>query len=391
MARLDSMLAVLLLARSPQVARPECSENSSIPYVEKWSASGLNFFDQFWFEQEDFNHGATHYLNRLDALRLGVAQPSHDHAVLRAGPRSQWNLKRTSAKIYSKPSWHYFLAAVRFTHVPYGCGVWPAFWTTTPTEIATWPNGGELDILEYANDLPSQTSFHTGERNPCHLSAEEVAPAGCPAMPDLNNMNYNCNTSYPSTLGCAPNRLPTLPGALWAQKPGVMAFEWTASFVKIFYIPEDELANVGLDGEARGTPQPDTWDDYLLSYYPFAASERRRPGSCRNPAEVMLPQQLVFNIAFCGDWAGKVWDQSPSCNNRVGPAFPDECSIVDPLAPLPEGVTIADDCCTKYVWDEEGAYGTDQAFEATAFWNFTWVKVWQDGRGRYLRGQPLSV
>ena len=55
-----------------------------------------------------------------------------------------------------------------------GCGVWPAWWTHCHTEGVIWPNGGELDILEHAGDLPGKVSFHTGAANDCPKTAENV-------------------------------------------------------------------------------------------------------------------------------------------------------------------------------------------------------------------------
>ena len=50
-------------------------------------------------------------------------------------------------------------------------------------------------------------------------------------------------------------------------------------------------------------PRPDTWDQWIISYYPFAASEAHAPGTCPDPANVMGTQHLILNIGLCGDWA----------------------------------------------------------------------------------------
>lgn len=62
-------------------------------------------------------------------------------------------MKRMSAKVETKKKWRYFLMAMRYEAVPWGCGVWPALWMLSPD--AEWPKGGEVDILEYANDIGS--------------------------------------------------------------------------------------------------------------------------------------------------------------------------------------------------------------------------------------------
>ena len=61
---------------------------------------------------------------------------------------------------------------------------------------------------------------------------------------------------------------------------------------QISHIPEEEIPS-DLDADS---PQPDEWDKYLLSYYPFAASEAARPGECPEPETLLNPQVLVLNM-----------------------------------------------------------------------------------------------
>lgn len=346
---------------------PECVEHPGIPYKLRWSAQGRGFFDAFDFLTTDFNNGATQFVGRQEAAKLRVAEAFDTHAILRAGPRSPRRFKRASAKIVSKRSWTYFLATIKLTHVPWGCGVWPALWTNAPA--ARWPEGGELDIIEHVHDSVGQTSLHTGRNNRCKLQPGLLLKPGCPPMPDLNNMGYDCYTSYPKSLGCAANALPVYNGLMWALNPSVVAVEWTPSYIKVFRIPEGELP-ADLAGD---DPKPDGWDKWIIAYYPLAASERLNPGSCPRPEKVLQPQQLVLNIGFCGDWASKVWDLAGSCVNRVGPRYPEECRPVDPLHESDPG----HDCCTQFIWDEDGSYGTEDYLRTNAFFNISWAKVYQ--------------
>mmetsp|Transcript_26694 Transcript_26694/g.76934 ORF Transcript_26694/g.76934 Transcript_26694/m.76934 type:complete len:205 (+) Transcript_26694:31-645(+) len=203
-------------------------------------------------------------------------------------------------------------------------------------------------------------------------------------MPDANaggnaGEQYNCYTEYCDTchsLGCAPNVQPLLTGQEWANRPGVIAMERTAEFAKIFFIPDGEIPQ----DVWEDTPRPSGWDKWLIAYYPFAAS----PG-CPNPDDIMAEQHFILGIAFCGDWASKVWGLSGRCVG-MGPTFnatatdyklpiapeQQQCRSVDPLAEHAP----AEDCCTQFVADENGAFGADEHLRQSAFFDMSWFKVY---------------
>jgi hypothetical protein len=71
-----------------------------------------------------------------------------------------YNDKRNTIKILSTD--YYAVGSVWVLdakHVPYGCSVWPAFWSYG---TGTWPEGGEIDTLEGVNNqVSSQMALHT--------------------------------------------------------------------------------------------------------------------------------------------------------------------------------------------------------------------------------------
>ena len=355
-----------------------CMANGGLPYHLDTSMQGDDFFDHWIFSQADHNWGAAWYVDRAAAESESIAEAHQDHAIVRVGAAAyksysgDWDSeagyyvpgtagwKRRSARLQSNQSWTYFLLAVHLTHVPVGCGIWPALWTHSHDySRGPWPNSGELDILEYGNNLGGKVSLHVGEANQCTLAPEAVNVCAAEGFTfaDLNQGSANicwddcetaadgvcddggpnaagtcewghdssdcgcrslssaeygvCYTDYsaaeeflPMELGCAPMKNGMqLTGDSWNhQLPGVLAAEWTADFVKVFYIPDAQLP----DDLKNDAPEPDTWDQWVISYYPFSASEAARPGTCPNPESVMGAQHLILNIGLCGDWAVRI-------------------------------------------------------------------------------------
>ena len=244
--------------------------------------------------------------------------------------------------------------------------MWPALWANGAS--GNWPTDGELDILEYWNDAKSEVSFHTPESavNGCKLDKAALTKPGCPQFEDVNNkfmpwQRYDCQTDYskfPPHLGCAPtsDSHPRYTGKQYADNPGIIAAEWTRGFIKVFYIPEAQVPKNLVEGNS---PQPDMWDKFIISYYPFAASERAHPGSCNLTGSALAsPQSFILNIELCGD--------------RGSLEFPFGCNGVS--ACRNKKVAGSGDCCYEYMTDDAKSA---ESLAAQAFFNISWIKVWQ--------------
>lgn len=136
-------------------------------YSLDWRAEGTSFFDDFNFLTHDGNHGASHFLGSFqEAQAAGVAEAAASHAVLRAGSKSPQQFKRETAKIGTKKAWTHFLAMLKFSHVPHGCGVWPAFFTLGEGQCWVRLGGSAQGDLCRGSIRASRTAElgHTGSR-----------------------------------------------------------------------------------------------------------------------------------------------------------------------------------------------------------------------------------
>ncbi|CAE8605662.1 unnamed protein product, partial [Polarella glacialis] len=338
------------------------SENSCFAapksYGLAFKAQGSSFFDDFTFMTVDETHGANRYLTKEEALKTGVVETSEEHGtILRVGdvePSTAPNgtFKRQSVNLHSNHAWkpsEGMLVVMKYNHVPYGAGVWPAFWLMN-SDIP-WPQGGEFDILEYANDDVSKVTFHT--HRDCMLDQHKVEqcmqgkPIGVPGP-------SNCNTNYTENrLGCMPRQVQRS-GEWFAKNPGVMAAAWDAESVTVYHIPNAEIpADLSSD-----TPKPETWGRFVLAYVPF---DRH---SC---ADIAKPQEIVLNIALCGDWAGGAWLRSPTARLT---GYTTGCIATRHrlLSGNPAG-----DCCSKFV--TSNTHDVNGYMKHQAYFSIDYMKV----------------
>ena len=115
-----------------------------------------------------------------------------------------------------------------------GCGTWPAWWLVG----SNWPDNGEIDIIEGVNtQTADQTTLHTSFG--CDQSTEGSPFTGHWAS-GINKLATNCWINAPgqdTNQGCSIiSGDPASFGTPFnAKEGGVVALEWTGSFIRAFY------------------------------------------------------------------------------------------------------------------------------------------------------------
>jgi hypothetical protein len=189
--------------------------------------------------------------------------------------------------------------------LPNGCATWPAWWLTGPS----WPNNGEIDVLEYCNTQSIDlTSLHTSTG--CSQANEDKSlfTGTWSTGSDGKTLATNCSGDAPnqySGQGCGIRGTTTAVGYDFnKQKGGVYAVEWVLDeFIRMFYFPRSKIPG-DLIADA---PQPDTWG---LPYARFSLL----PNDC--PSSHFKNNQILFTNTFCGNWAGG-GDFSKKCSSSI--------------------------------------------------------------------------
>lgn len=332
-------------------------------YKLNWQAEGSDFFTNWTFVTEDMVHGAQHFVSKEEARQKGIISTSGSDAFLKIGglrypSRPGEAYKRFAPHIRTNTAWdpkESFVVAMKFKHVPEGCGIWPGFWTVSSDEL--WPKGGELDILEYPNQDANKVTFHLDEH--CQLDSRKIDQ--CAPHGHGGSGSMDCYTSYfKNAFGCRPKQRQHT-GAEWARTPGVLAAEWTSEQITVFFFPD---AHIPAD-LASNNPKPDTWSHkYVISYMPFK-------GACNSIGF----QEIVLNIQLCGDAAGSGWERS-ACAYKT--------AMAKATGGCVDGLSQPRDCCTQYVT----SLMQDSYMRQQAFFQINYIKVFTPSGGG---GKPSST
>jgi hypothetical protein len=170
-------------------------------------------------------------------------------------------------------------------------------------------------------------TLHTGPN--CQVGSDTSQFAGEVTTPDCDvkapNQDKNAGCSIKSRSKASYGE------GLNAAGGGVYATQWTDDHISVFFFPRESIpADVLGD-----SPDPSGWGMPAAKFM----------GGC-DISRMFKQQQIVFNTAFCGDWAGNAWDSSETCKQK---------------APT----------CDEYVRDNPEAF-------AEAHWTINALKVYKD-------------
>ena len=249
---------------------------------------------------------------------------------------------RASVRISSKKTFNKGLFIADISHMPVGCGTWPAFWLLGS---GTWPAGGEIDIIEGVNDAnTNQMTLHTN-------AGCSVSNPGSLATPNTTNCDSNA-PGQKTNAGCAyMSHDPTSYGTEFNSiGGGVYATEWTSASISIWYFPRNKIpADI-----TSNAPDTSKWG-MPMSHFGGG------PNLC-NIDQHFQNMQIIFDTTFCGQWAGDpgVWKSSAACSAK---------------APT----------CEAYVQQNPGDF-------KDAFWAVNSVKVFQmQGAKMMKRGERMAL
>lgn len=334
------------------------------------------FFEAFdFFTGEDPTRGFVQYQSLESAISKGLVGYLDDTETVFMGVnyKDKQEKGRDSVRLESKKTWNQGLFIAEIHHMPINeCGVWPAYWFLGSDDQGkyNWPQEGEIDVLEGVNDYATNTvTLHTVAG--CTIDDTTQLAAGSNDAPTFtgNLSTSNCDVKaegQPKNMGCSIKALPAVSEAQMAagdsseqvELPsygeafnkvggGIYATEWTSTSISVWFIPRNSpIYNEYFAGNATSSPDPSKWGTPLAHF----------SGSGCDYVERFKNLKMIWNVSFCGEWAGEDKEWSRSCAAKTGAAT-----------------------CHEYVRDNP------EKFEE-AYWEVAGVKWYQRNQASSKRG-----
>lgn len=291
-----------------------CTLVSAASWTSTATLTGNDFYSAFdWFTAHDPTNGQVAYQSLGDAQNQQLSYVnSAGSFVMAVSTVPTVSSLRNSVRISSKTAYSDGVYVLNVTHVPTGCAVWPAFWTVTQ-DLGSWPAGGEIDIMESANDQykDNLVSLHT--KSGCTIPSSIASQSG-------TVQNTNCSAYADGNAGCGTltdhTSNPTWGSAMNSAGGGVIAMERAfgtgGEGIRTWYFPNSAPDSLPSDLRwGSSVVNPDGWGT-PNAHFPVS--------SCYAD---FGPHSITFDITLCGDWAGNTYgaagctSQFSSCSDQV--------------------------------------------------------------------------
>ncbi|KAK5083817.1 hypothetical protein LTR05_006323 [Lithohypha guttulata] len=376
-----TLLSLIALSSTVPLTTAFVPIPSSTIYSLSYDYSGQNFFNNFqFFSDADPTKGHVDYVDMATANSLGLAgflksldtnATANSTGPIYLGVDYTTNIAnstdwrgRKSVRVSSVQKFNQALIIADVLHMPAPvCGTWPAYWLLGSGAI--WPEAGEIDILENVNDatfnkytLHTSTGIvaanHTGTGMKGRLSI-----SNCDVNAPGQDKNVGCSTFEAAGIKSYGDALNDNNGGVYATLIDELGIRmW---FFERSAIPADITAgrpsppHHSQPTRLKGNETSATilnMNTGVLTNSTWGLPNARFDSPDNGPGAIQKhfrDMQIIINTAFCGDWAGSVWDNNPTCKS---------------LAPT----------CKEYV------SAHPEAFE-DVYWAFNGIRVYEPVRG----------
>ena len=263
------------------------SSSASGAYTVEDDYSPSNFASMFdYFTDVDPTSGYVNYISQSAAQSEGLFHANSNSVFIGVDAKNVATGRgRDSVRISSKKSYNHGLIILDLAHMPGGqCGTWPAFWLLGS---GTWPQNGELDIIENVNSA-NVNSFAAHTTSGCSITSTGAFSG------TLGNTNCDINAAGQATnAGCTihTQNSQTYGEGFNENGGGVYATEWTSEAINIWFFSRSAIPS----DVSSGSPNPSNWGIPIAQF----------TGGC-DIDEHFKDQSIIFDITFCGQWVSLI-------------------------------------------------------------------------------------